>query len=151
VAARPSGGGEWTGEARITVEAASCPQADEDLARASLKPPLQLDGIVARVEDEQGDAVSGGGSSKQCLDLLRSHRVRFLVWTDALHAYRGGPALAYEVELGDELVSPACDDGLTRGVPRRMVVEAALGTALGIAAIPHAHVHGKDGRLIRAA
>jgi len=32
-----------------------------------------------------------------------------------------------------------------------MVVEAALGTALGIAAIPHAHVHGKDGRFIRAA
>jgi hypothetical protein len=27
-----------------------------------------------------------------------------------------------------------------------MVVEITLGTALGIAAIPHAHVHGIDGR-----
>ncbi len=28
----------------------------------------------------------------------------------------------------------------------RVVVEAALGTTLGIAAIPHAHVHGVDGQ-----
>jgi hypothetical protein len=45
------------GEVRITVEATTCAQTDENLARATLKPLLQLDGIVARVEDEQGDAL----------------------------------------------------------------------------------------------
>jgi hypothetical protein len=50
-AARPSGFGRRTSEARIAVEAASCSQADEYLARAPLESLLHFDGIVARVED----------------------------------------------------------------------------------------------------
>jgi hypothetical protein len=42
-------------EARVAVEATPCPQAHEDLAVAPLESLLQLHGIVARVEDEQGD------------------------------------------------------------------------------------------------
>src|SRR5215218_10290856 len=38
--------------ARVAVEATPRPQADEDLARAPFQPPLQLDGVVARIEDE---------------------------------------------------------------------------------------------------
>ena len=44
------------GEARIAVEATPRPQADEDPARATLQRPLQLRGVVARAEDEQGTA-----------------------------------------------------------------------------------------------
>src|SRR5829696_2815521 len=45
-------------QARVAVEAATRSQTEEDLARASLQPLLHLDGIVARIEDEQGG--SGG-------------------------------------------------------------------------------------------
>jgi hypothetical protein len=65
---------------------------------------------------------------------------------DALYLHGGAPAFAQEVELGDELVGPACDDGLASGVTRRMVVETTFGTALRVAARPHTHVHGVDGR-----
>jgi hypothetical protein len=39
-------------EARIAVEAAPRSQTDEDLARASLEPSLDLDRVVASIEDE---------------------------------------------------------------------------------------------------
>ena len=45
-------------ETRVTVEAPPRPQTDEDLARAPLQYSLHLDGVVARVEDEQGDGLS---------------------------------------------------------------------------------------------
>ena len=45
-------------EARVAVEAAPRSQTDEDLARTPLQPLLHLDGIVARIEDEQGSSVS---------------------------------------------------------------------------------------------
>ena len=134
-------------EARVAVEATPCPQAHEDLARTPLEPPLQLHGVVARVEDEQGDGLSCIEPTQQSPDLLRGDLIRFLVWPDALHAYWGGPALAHEVEIGDELVGPPSYDRLAGGVARRMVIVAALGTRLGVAAYPHACVHGKDGCL----
>jgi hypothetical protein len=45
-------------EARIAVEASPRPQADEYLAWASLQLSLHLDGVVASVEDEQGEGLS---------------------------------------------------------------------------------------------
>jgi hypothetical protein len=42
-------------EARIAVKASPRPQTEEDLARRSLQPLLQLHGIVARIEYEQGN------------------------------------------------------------------------------------------------
>jgi hypothetical protein len=142
--------GAGASEARIPVEATSCPQ-DEYLARGSLKPPLQLDRIVARVEDEKGNIASHGGSSEQLFDLLRGYRVCFMVRTDALHAYRDGPALADEVELCDELVSPPGHDGLARGVAGRMIVVSSLRAAFCVASGPHAHIHRINGRLILVA
>ena len=59
---------------------------------------------------------------------------------------RSGPALANKVELCDEPVGSSGADGLPSRVARRMVVETSLGATLGVAAIPHAHVHGIDGR-----
>jgi len=151
MATRPSGASRWACEARITVEATSCPQTDEDLARASLKPLLQLDGIVASVEDEKGNTTPHGGPSEQPFDLLRGYRVRFLVRMDTLHAYRGGPALADEVELCDELVSPSGHDGLARGVAGRMVIVSPFRAAFCVASGPHAHIHRINGRLILVA
>jgi hypothetical protein len=117
----------------------------------SPEPLLQFYGIVAGIEDEQGYTAYHRGSSEQPLYLLGGDRVRFLVRADPPRVHRGGPALADEVELCDELVGSSGDDGLAGGVSGWMVVEAALGTTLGIAAGPHAHVHGKDGRFVRAA
>jgi hypothetical protein len=45
-------------EARIAVEAPPRSQAEEYLAWALLQCSLHLDGVVARVEDEQGDGIS---------------------------------------------------------------------------------------------
>ena len=90
-------------EARGAVEAAPRSQTDEDLARAPFEPSLQLDRLVARVEDEQGDDPSFK-PAQQSLDLLGGDHVGVLGGPDALYVHEGGPALADEVELCDELV-----------------------------------------------
>jgi len=139
------------GEARIAVEATPSPQADEDLARTSLEPLLELDGIITSVEDEQRSDplllfLVLMREVHERFDLLSSNLVGVLRRTDALHVHGGNPTLANEIELCDELVGPACYDRLPSRVARRMVVVAALRATLRIAAIPHAHVHGVDGR-----
>jgi hypothetical protein len=60
----------WVAQARVAVEAASRPQTEEDLARAPFEPLLHLDGIVARIEDEQGKNVSLPEPTQQDLHLL---------------------------------------------------------------------------------
>jgi hypothetical protein len=133
-------------EARIGVEAAPRSQTDEDLARASLEPSLDLDRVVASIEDEHGDWPYFPEPIQQSLHLPTSNLVSILCGADALYVDGGGPTLAHEVQLCDKLVGPSCDDGLTRGVSGRMVVETTLRAALGVAAIPHANVYGLDGR-----
>ena len=147
MATRPSGGGGRASEARIGVEAAPCPQTDEDLARPSLKPLLHFNGIVARVEDEQGSGIFLlGRPAEKRFYLLGGDLISALLRADAPHVHGGGPALAYEVEPCDELVGPSGDDRLAGRVTRRMVVETALGAALRVAAGPHAYVYRVDGR-----
>jgi hypothetical protein len=98
-------------EARIAVEATPRPQTDEDLARTSLQPLLELHRIVASVEDEQRSGplllflVLMREAHKR-FDLLSSHLVGILRRTQALHVHEGNPALANEIELCDELVGP---------------------------------------------
>jgi hypothetical protein len=136
----------WLREARVAVEAASRSQTDEDLASASLESLLQLDGVIARVEDKQGSS----GPILLVLDqeahersqLLGGYLVGVLRRREALHVHGGNPTLADEIELRNELVRPACDDGLPGRVAGWMVVETSLGAALRVAAIPHAHVYG---------
>jgi hypothetical protein len=146
VATRASDVLGWIREARVAVEAPSRSQADEDLAWAPLEPSLDLDRVVARVEDEQGDDPFFK-PAQQSLDLFGCHHVGVLGGPDTLYVHGGGPALAGEAELCDPLVGPAGDDGLTGRVSGGMVVEAALRAALRVAAIPHAHINGVDGRL----
>jgi len=137
-------------EARVTVEASPRSQADEDLAWALLKPSLDLERVVASVEDKQGDDPFFK-PTQQSLDLLDSDFVGVLRRSDAPYVHRSGPALTDEAQLCDELVGPARNDGLTGRVARRMIVVSALGTALRVAAIPHAHINSVDGRLLYGA
>src|SRR5215203_2115220 len=138
----PSSGCRWTSEARIGVEATPRSQTDEHLARTLLKPLLQFHGIVACIKDEQGnDPLLLMPEAEKRFDLLGGHLIGVLPRADALHIHGGGPALADEIELCDELVSPSGHDRLPRRVARRMIVVSALGAALRVAAIPHAHVH----------
>src|SRR3712207_3360688 len=89
------------------------------------------------------------GAEKR-FNLLGGHLVGVLRRVDALYVHGGGPALANEIELCDELVGPARHDGLPRRVARGMIVETSLGATLCVAAIPYAHVHGVDGRCCSA-
>ena len=57
-------------QTRVAVEAAPGAQAEEDLARAPLQSLLHLDGVVARIEDEQGNGPSFPESVQQGLHLL---------------------------------------------------------------------------------
>jgi hypothetical protein len=137
----------WTSEARISVEATPRPQTDEDLARNPLQSLLHLDGIVASVEDEQGsDPLLLRREAEKRFHLLGGNLVDVLRRTEALYVHGGTPTLADEIELCNELVGPARYDRLACRVARGMVVETPLRAALRVAAIPHAHVHGVDGR-----
>jgi len=139
--------GGRTSETWIGIEATPCPQTDEDLARrTALQSLLDLDGIVAGVENEQGSGTLLRRPAEERFHLLGGHLVGVLRGSDALHVHRGGPALADEVEPGDELVGPARYDGLAGRVSGGMIVETTLGAALRVAAGPHAYVHGVDGR-----
>ena len=151
VATRPSGVGRRAGEARIGVEAATRSQPDEDLARIPLQSSLDLDGIVAGVEDEQGSGPFRGRAAQRRFHLLGGHLVGVPRGADASHVHWGGPALAHEVELCDELVGPSGHDRPAGRVARRVVVEAALGATLRVASGPHARVHGVYGRFASGA
>jgi len=83
-------------EARVAVEATPRPQADEYLAWASLQGSLQLDWVVARVEDEHGDGLSFFELTKQSPDLLGGDHVGVLGGSDALHVHGSGPTLAHD-------------------------------------------------------
>jgi hypothetical protein len=132
---------------RIGVETATRPQTDKDLARTSLKPLLQLHGIVASVEDEQRNfSFLLRREAHKRFHLLGGRLVGLLRRVEALYVHGGGPTLADEVELGDELVGPPRYDRLASRVARGMIVEAALGATLRVAARPNAHVHGVYGR-----
>jgi hypothetical protein len=110
---------------------------------------LHLYGIVSSVKDEQGSdplLLSLRPEAQKRFDLLGGHLVGVLCRAEALYVHGSAPALAHEIDPCDELVGPARYDRLPRRVARGMIVETSLGAALRVAAIPHAHVHGKDGR-----
>jgi hypothetical protein len=81
---------------------------------APLQPSLDLDRVVARVEDEQGDDPFFK-PAQQSLDLFGGDHVGVLGGPDTLYVYGGGPALAGEAELCGPLVGPAGDDATPGG------------------------------------
>ena len=60
------------------------------------------------------------------------------------HVHRSGPGVTGEAELADPLERPAGNDRLARRMTGGVVVEAALGRALGVAARPAGDVHRVD-------
>ena len=129
---------------RVGVEAAVAPQAHQDGGAGVRQPQRQLERVVAGVEDEQRRRAVGRVMAQEALDLLDGDGLGVLGRVDALHVERRRPALAREAELGEPLVRPAGDDRLAGRVARRMVVVAALGAGLGVAARPDAAVDGVD-------
>src|SRR5215213_7226818 len=83
--------------------------------------PLQLERVVARVEDEQGDDPFFK-PAKQSVELLGGDHVGVLGGPDVLYVHEGSPALAGEAQLCNPLVGPPGDDELVGGVVGRMVV-----------------------------
>src|SRR5829696_7480222 len=62
--------------------------------------------------------------------------------------HRRYPGVAREADLGNELVGPTRDDGLSGRVAAGMIVISSLGVRLRIAAGPRSDVHRVDGRTI---
>src|SRR5215207_7441345 len=103
----PSSVSRWSGEARIGVEATPGAQTEEDLARSPLQCLLHLDRIIASLKDEQGsDPPLLRCEAKKRFHLLGGYLVGVLRRAEALYVHGGAPALADEIELGDELVGP---------------------------------------------
>jgi len=109
---------------------------DQDLGGAAFEISLQPDGIVASVKDEQGWFTAFAALSGEAAHLRYGRIIAILIWRNTTRVHRGDPRVAGEADLGDELVGPASDDGLSVRVPGWMVVISSLGAALGIAAGP---------------
>ncbi len=133
----------------VAIEAPASAQADKD--RHGRIPPLtgQLLGIVARVKDAERTAVPRSQAADERADLAGRDGMAVLGRRDTGHIQRRRPTVTGEAELGHPLVGPPRHNRLTRRVPRRMVIEAAGGAGLGIAARPHADIDRIDGALVR--
>jgi hypothetical protein len=125
---------------RVGVEAAVGSQPDQHRCGSVGEVQGELGGVVAAVEDEQGHRPADRATRKQRVDLRRGGLVGVIQGMQAAGVDRGGPGVTLEAELGDPLVGPAGDDRLAGRVARGVVVVAALGRALGVAARPGGHV-----------
>lgn len=101
----------------VGVEGAVGVQPHQDVGALTLQAALQLDGIVARLEDEQGRGTAARGALQQVLHLSHGHVVGVFLRAHAPRIHRGDPRVALEGKPGDQLVGPACDDGLPMGCP----------------------------------
>src|SRR3712207_9137899 len=105
-----------------------------------------FDGIVASVEDEQGsDPLLLRREAQKRFDLLGGHLVGILCRADALYVHGGGPALANEIELSDELVGPSGYDRLPRRVAGGLGGEGAGRGTTCIRGRPHAQRPRRSG------
>jgi hypothetical protein len=128
---------------RVGIEAPPRTQSNQKLHARAFETLLELDGIVARVEDEERRTpLPLRQSLKQGPHPLCGDLVLVLGRMETPEIQRGNPTVALEAQLGNELVGPSSDDRLACRVTGRMVVETPLGTALGVAAGPDTHVHG---------
>ncbi len=119
--------------------------AHEDLGADIGEPNADGDRVVAGVEHEHRDVVAGEKAS-QSLDLVDGGSRGLHARLDPHDVEGGGPGVRRPVELGDPLVAPSRHDGLAVGVFGGRVVEAALGAAFGVAAVPGRRVDGEHQR-----
>ena len=118
-------------------------------ARHVGQPVADGDRVVAGVEDEQRDLAVAREQPDQSAIWSTVAVVGSCVGRDAHDVDGGGPAVGSPVQLADPLVGPAGHDGLAGRVLGRRVVEAPLGAALGVAAVPGRGVDGEDQRPAR--
>jgi hypothetical protein len=143
VAARPAAG---TGRAwrRVVVEAAVGPEPHQHRHGRLGEVQGQLGGVVAGVEHNQRWLPGGGQPPQQRADLHGRGVVGVLGRVQPAGVHRGGPGVPGEAQLADPLERPAGHDRLARRMPGRVIVEAALGRALSVAARPGGDVHRVD-------
>jgi hypothetical protein len=146
VAAGPADLAGWR-RWRVGVEAAVRSQPHQHRHPLLGQVEGELGGVVAGVEDEQRHWPAGGQPAKQHTDLRSGGLVGVVQGMQPLGIDRGGPGVPREAQPRDPLERPAGDDRLASRVPRGMVVVAAAGRALGIAARPGGHVH-REHRLV---
>jgi hypothetical protein len=131
---------------RIGVEATVGVQSHQDLRRMVPELLCETNGIVAGVEDEKRWLTPRlyvlGKSMEKILDLYGGDFRCVLSRRQPASIHRCDPTVSGEAESSYPLVGPACDDGLSRGTPARMVVETAFGTALRRQVGPSTRVHG---------
>jgi len=126
-------------------------QPHQHVGAAAFQAALELDGIVAGVEDEHERGTLVRQAAQQIPHLLHRRVVGVLLRTYAPRVERSHPRVALEGESGDQLVGPPGHDGLPGGMPRRMVVVPSSRAGLRVAAVPDAHVHGVDAGTVAVA
>jgi hypothetical protein len=104
----------------------------------------QLRGVVAGVEHNPWDGPARGQASQQRAELGGGGLVGVLQGVEPAGIHRGGPGVPRQAQLADPLERPAGDDRLAGRVARRVVVVAAFGRALGVAARPGGHIDRED-------
>ena len=133
------------------MEDAGRAHPDQDLGGYLFLLQIELEAhrVVAVVEDEQRLTVALCLAIDELPDLFGGHLVGVLRRLHPPSINRCDPGVTLEGEPGDQLVGPACDDGLTGGVARGVVEIAALGAGLRVAARPGANVYRVDWRTLR--
>jgi hypothetical protein len=104
----------------------------------------ELDGVVARIEEEPGQPALSWQVGKEGRDLLGGEHIGILLRAQPPYAQGRCPALAGETELRNPRIRPAGDDGLAGGMARGMVVDGPFGAGLGVAARPDTHIDSID-------
>src|SRR5215218_1899248 len=146
VATRPARAAGWPWW-RVGVEAAIGSQPHQHRHGDLGKLQGELSRVVAAVEHKPWHRPAGRQPLQERADLHGGGVVGVLQWVQPPGVYRGGPGVALEAQLGDPLERPASDDWLAGRMPRGVVVVAALGRALGVAARPGGHINGEHQRV----
>ena len=147
VAARPAALGGTRRWWRVGVEAAVGAQPHQHRGGLLGQVEGELGGVVAGVEHEQRHGLAGGQPARQRRICAAAVWSVSSIGCRRRGVDRGGPGVPVEAELGDPLEGPAGDDRLAGRMARGMVVVAALGRALGVAARPGGHIDGVDRRV----
>ena len=118
----------------------------EDLGSGVGQPNGERDRVIAGVEHEHRCHVAvNSGKTGELVDLVDGDGHGVLVWCDPSGIHWCGPRIGCPTELGDPLIRPAGNDGLTIGMFRRRIVEAPLRTGFGVASIPCRRVDREHG------
>jgi hypothetical protein len=121
----------WTG-----IENPVVANAAEHLGPPTGQVVSDGDWVIAGIEDEQRDGTSHRQKANEVLHLVDGGRGGIHLWADPHQIHRGRPTVESPVQLADPLIGPPSHDGLAGRVLGGRVVEAPIGTALGVTPVP---------------